>query len=496
MFDFPTTPAVGTIVQVPDGSWRRWDGVKWGPTPGPGPQALQVFIGDAPPGPPGGPLHGELWFNSYEQQMYIWYDDPNSSQWVIVTANVGGISADAPFDGHLYGRQNGAWSAVDTEGKFLPLIGGNMLGPIDMGNNLINNLADAASPTDAMNQRSSDARYLMSQLWNAGSVTATGPNLKNTAGTLDLAPSISIGGSAAAGALFLNTGTPVASEILSVNGAFNMGGTLGLGGTINTTMGVNMAVVNGGLPVGGFPPTSGSTALWVVGSGLTRIMIEGVGNTPALTMRSALGTAAAPLPVTNNVNLGSVLGMGYDGAAYSGAQAGWYMNALGSWSGTNRGVVHLWLATKSNTTANVEQMRLTNGHLLINQTADDTINFLQVNGPITAPFHAEGVSNALTLTGTTQATALALTRGLNLFGTVPATSGALLPQIGLAVTAGTWVECFNTTATAARIYATSPQTIDGVATATGVPLSAGARCRYFANTGSTWVSALMGGVSA
>jgi hypothetical protein len=29
MFDFPTTPKYGTNIQVPDGSWRAWDGVKW-----------------------------------------------------------------------------------------------------------------------------------------------------------------------------------------------------------------------------------------------------------------------------------------------------------------------------------------------------------------------------------------------------------------------------------------------------------------------------------
>jgi hypothetical protein len=145
MFDFPTTPAVGTIVQVPDGSWRRWDGVKWGPTPGPGPETLQVFIGDAPPGPPGGPLHGELWFNSYEQQMYIWYDDPNSSQWVIVTANVGGISADAPHDGQIYGRQDGGWVGVGegVGGPFLPLTGTTPItGPITGIVDIINNPAD------------------------------------------------------------------------------------------------------------------------------------------------------------------------------------------------------------------------------------------------------------------------------------------------------------------------------------------------------------------
>ena len=29
MFDFPTTPPIGTVVTTPDGSSRAWDGVKW-----------------------------------------------------------------------------------------------------------------------------------------------------------------------------------------------------------------------------------------------------------------------------------------------------------------------------------------------------------------------------------------------------------------------------------------------------------------------------------
>ena len=33
MFDFPTTPAFGTTLTMPDGSFRVWDGVKWKAAP-------------------------------------------------------------------------------------------------------------------------------------------------------------------------------------------------------------------------------------------------------------------------------------------------------------------------------------------------------------------------------------------------------------------------------------------------------------------------------
>jgi hypothetical protein len=33
MFDFPTNPASGTVVMVPDGSYRVWDNTKWRAAP-------------------------------------------------------------------------------------------------------------------------------------------------------------------------------------------------------------------------------------------------------------------------------------------------------------------------------------------------------------------------------------------------------------------------------------------------------------------------------
>lgn len=111
MFDYPASPPVGTTVTVPDGTLRLWDGVKWNPAVGPGQNVLQAFVGDAPPT---SPFHGELWFDSKSPQLYIWYSDPNSSQWVVVTGDVGGLNSDAPSDGNAYGRRNGIWTDVSA----------------------------------------------------------------------------------------------------------------------------------------------------------------------------------------------------------------------------------------------------------------------------------------------------------------------------------------------------------------------------------------------
>jgi len=53
--------------------------------------------------------------------MFIWYQDPNTSQWVI--ANNTGIQ-DAPVGTNAYGRLNNQWVPV------LPLSGGIMAGPL------------------------------------------------------------------------------------------------------------------------------------------------------------------------------------------------------------------------------------------------------------------------------------------------------------------------------------------------------------------------------
>jgi hypothetical protein len=122
--------------------------------------------------------------------------------------------------------------------------------------------------------------------------------------------------------------------------------------------------------------------------------------------------------------------------------------------------------------------------------------------PVSAPFHATGAGN-IAMTGTTQATAKAVTTGLGIItsGLSLSNNGVVLPAIGAvtvvgAVPVGTKVDIFNTMTFAAHIYANGTQTIDGAIATTGVTLSAAARCSYFANSTSTWVSALMGGVSA
>ena len=121
------TGATGPISTVP------------GPTGPQGPRGFQGDKGDTgatgPQGPPGGTVTtvsdpppapnavGDLWWDSGTTgQLYVWYDDGSSAQWVIANTPVvgppgtggggGGGIDDAPVDNKSYGRRNNAWNAV------------------------------------------------------------------------------------------------------------------------------------------------------------------------------------------------------------------------------------------------------------------------------------------------------------------------------------------------------------------------------------------------
>jgi hypothetical protein len=102
--DFPNTPTNGQIYSSGSSAWL-FDGTKWNPS-GTG---FLAFIGDTPPTPP--PTPGLLWWNSSPGigQLYVYYNDGTSSQWVAAN-NMGG-------------------------GLFLPLTGGTLTGPLVLSGN-------------------------------------------------------------------------------------------------------------------------------------------------------------------------------------------------------------------------------------------------------------------------------------------------------------------------------------------------------------------------
>lgn len=83
--NFPNSPTVGQQVTFAGATWQ-WDGVVWNLVP----QMAPATCSDIPPA---NPAIGQMWWNSSNGQLYIWYDDGNSKQWVQAAGVPGAVSA-------------------------------------------------------------------------------------------------------------------------------------------------------------------------------------------------------------------------------------------------------------------------------------------------------------------------------------------------------------------------------------------------------------------
>ena len=112
-------------------------------------------------------------------------------------------------------------------------------------------------------------------------------------------------------------------------------------------------------------------------------------------------------------------------------------------------------------------------------------------------FIQQTVATGLTAAGTNQATALALTKGINVISTAAASTGVSLPAAATVGIGGS-VMIFNDGASAIKVYSAVGilDTIDGTAGATGVTLTNALRCRYTVTAALTWKSSQLGVVSA
>lgn len=82
--DFPNTPTVGSTFTSGGTSWV-WDGTKWKQ----GPQTPSLVTMSATP--PSSPTPGTLWYDTNGGLLYCYYNDGNSSQWVIANPNSSGM---------------------------------------------------------------------------------------------------------------------------------------------------------------------------------------------------------------------------------------------------------------------------------------------------------------------------------------------------------------------------------------------------------------------
>ena len=80
--NFPNSPTTGQTFTAVGLTWK-WDGIKWtftGSSSGGGGTGVGS-IGDTPPA---NPHNGDLWFDTVGGNLYIYFDDGSSQQWVIV----------------------------------------------------------------------------------------------------------------------------------------------------------------------------------------------------------------------------------------------------------------------------------------------------------------------------------------------------------------------------------------------------------------------------
>jgi hypothetical protein len=120
-FNFPASPATGQLYPLSPVAGQptyKWDGEKWTVVGSDG-GGSTITIADTPPAPTS-PVNGALWWESDSGEMFIWYDDGTSQQWVSALAMLPGPpgAAGAPGVAGTPGAQGpqGATGATGLQG--------------------------------------------------------------------------------------------------------------------------------------------------------------------------------------------------------------------------------------------------------------------------------------------------------------------------------------------------------------------------------------------
>ena len=77
--EFPANPTVGQEANLSNGVAYQWDGQKWNT------RLVESYAntgGNPGVTPPPNPVNGTFWWDSENGQLYIYYTDANSSQWM------------------------------------------------------------------------------------------------------------------------------------------------------------------------------------------------------------------------------------------------------------------------------------------------------------------------------------------------------------------------------------------------------------------------------
>lgn len=117
------------------------------------------------------------------------------------------------------------------------------------------------------------------------------------------------------------------------------------------------------------------------------------------------------------------------------------------------------------------------------------LSTFSANRVFSSGFSQENIGIGLTAVGTDRATALALTKQINIIATAASSAvGAVLPATS-SVGLGGHVDVYNDgPSNAFHVYSAGSDTIDGAAGATGVNLTNAKWCRYIVTNTNTFVS--------
>lgn len=126
----PSTPWSGqSIFETDTGSSFVWDGAAWQPAGGGGSIEISATA-------PSSPQDGDLWWDSDNGNLYIYYDDGTSSQWVAANGPqvFVGTAAPAGYQGQLWfdSTQGKTYIYYDdgTSAQWVSAIGGSLSGNV------------------------------------------------------------------------------------------------------------------------------------------------------------------------------------------------------------------------------------------------------------------------------------------------------------------------------------------------------------------------------
>ena len=338
-------------------------------------QVLGQFIGDNPPTTP---IIGQLWWDSIGGQLYIYYNDGNSSQWVISNNNTAGAGTYLPLTG---GTLNGSL-VVNTNATTLPTPTTTtllQLGAADGANTTISLDAFATNPQIVFREaRGTGASPTATQLNDAlGLISFRGrgaTSYPNTASASVWAQATENWSDAAQGSQLnfwtTNIGSTTYGQRMAVRQGVIVGNTA-------TDPGQGSLVLNANAAAPRAPAANSTLQTQAADSQHNRATLDayGTGVAPGIEMRIARGTAAAPTATQNGDPLGYVIFDGYGTALAQSA----YITAAATenWSASAGGSRISIFATQNGSppgTAGVEVGRFTVGNgvqLLGTQTNDN-----------------------------------------------------------------------------------------------------------------------------